>query len=180
MDEYEDYDDFEEWEGDADLINAKDWKGLLKLTEQRAKKNPDDLYDQQRYGEALIRNKKFKQVLDYITPYYQDYYEIKFGIDLIMDALIGLGKTEKDFKWFKEPIVLRLDQSTIDLCKKIITGKRNYVKLLDLYFLLMNNADYLAFKEQKLSDFLRKNVNDFICIGESNKYYDLRIKLKKS
>lgn len=102
-DECNDYDDFEEWEGDADLIDAEDWKGLLKLREQRAKNNPDDLYDQHGYGEALILNKKYQKALDYITPYYQDYHELEFGISIIMDALIGLGKTEKDFKWINQP-----------------------------------------------------------------------------
>ena len=97
-----------------------------------------------------------------------------------MDALIGLGKTEKDFKWIKEPRVLRLNQSTVDLCKNILKGKKNYTKLLDLYFLLMNKADYFAFKEQEFSDFLRSKDNDFTCIGDSTDYFDLKIKLKKS
>ena len=179
-DEYEDFDDFEEWEGDADLINEKNWKGLLKLREQRAKSNPDDLYDQQRYDEALVLNKKYHEAIDYLTPYYQFYHEVGFGISEIMGALIGLGKTEKDFKWINEPTVLRLDQSTIDLCRKILNGKKNYTKLLDLYFLLMNKADYFTFKEQEFSDFLRKKVNDFACIGKSNDFLDLRIKIKKS
>jgi hypothetical protein len=179
-DEYEDFDDFEDWEGDADLINKEDWKGLLKLREQKARSKPDDLYAQERYGEALILNQQYQQALDYITPYYQVYHELEFGIGRIMDALIGLGKTEKDFKWIKEPKVLRLDQSTIDLCKKILDNKKNYTELHDLYFLLMDKADYLTFKEQEISDFLRKKVNDFTCIGESNYYWDLRIKVKKA
>jgi hypothetical protein len=179
-DEFEDYDEFEEWEGDADLINEEDWKGLLKLREQRARSKPDDLCAQDRYGEALILNQLFQQALDYLTPYYQAYHEQEFGIDRIMDALIGLGKTEKDFHWIKMPRVLRLDQSTINLCKINLKGKRSFTKVLDLYFSLMYMADYLTFKEQEFSDFLRINVNDFICIGESNDYYNLSIKLKKS
>ena len=178
--EYEDYDDFEEWEGDADLINEEDWKGLLKLREQRARSKPDDLYAQDRYGEALILNQKYQQALDYIIPYYQVYHELKFGISRIMDALIGLGKTEKDFNWIKEPKVLRLDQTTINLCKIYLKGKKRFINVLDLYVSLMDVADYLTFKEQEFSDFLRKNVTDFICIGESTYYYDLSIKLKKS
>jgi hypothetical protein len=179
-DEHEDYDDFEEWEGDADLINEEDWEGLLKLREQRARSKPDDLYAQERYGEALILNQQYQQALDYITPYYQVYHELKFGIGQIMDALIGLGKTEKDFNWIKEPQVLRLDQTTIDLCKINLKGKKRFTKVLDLYFSLMFVADYLTFKEQEFSDFLRKNVADFIFIGEGTDYYDLSIKLKKS
>ena len=148
-DEYDEYDDFEEWEGDADLINEEDWKGLLKLSEQRAKSKPDDLYAQERYGEALILNQKYQQALDYIIPYYQVYHELKFGISRIMDALIGLGKTEKDFNWIKMPKVLRLDQSTINLCKTNLKGKRSFTTVLDLYFSLMHMADYLTFKEQE-------------------------------
>jgi hypothetical protein len=175
-----DYDDFEEWEGDADLINEKNWKGLLKLREQRARRKPDDLYAQERYGEALILNQQYQQALDYMTPYYKVYHELEFGIGQIMDALIGLGKTEKDFNWIKKPRVLRLDQSTINLCKINLKGKKRFTKVLDLYFSLMFAADYLTFKEQEFSDFLRKNVNDFTCIGESTDYYNLSIKLKKS
>ena len=179
-DEYDDYDDFEEWEGDADLIYEEDWKGLLKLREQKAKSKPDDLNAQDRYGEALILNQQYQEALDYITPYYQVYHELKFGIDKILDALIGLGKTEKDFDWIKEPKVLRLDQTTIDLCKNSLKGKKRFTKVIDLYFSLMYVADYLTFKEQEFSDFLRIKVNDFTCVGESNDYYNLSIKLKKT
>lgn len=179
-DKYEDLDGYEDWEGDANLINSEDWNGLLKLREQKAKSNPDDLYDQERYGGALVLNKKYSEAIDYLTPYYQIYYEDNFGISVIMDALIGLGKTEKDFKWINKPTILRLDQSTIDLCKNILTNKKGYTKLCDLYFLLMNNSDYITFKEQALSDFLREKVNDFTCTGKSNDFLDLRIKVKKN
>lgn len=179
-DEYDDYDDFEDWEGDADLINEEDWKGLLKLREQKARSKPDDLYAQERYGEALILNQQYQQALDYITPYYQVFHELEFGIGRIMDALIGLGKTEKDFNWIKEPKVLRLDQTTIDLCKINLKGKKRFTKVLDLYFSLMDVADYLTFEEQEFSDFLRKELNDFTCVGESDDYYDLSVKLKKT
>jgi len=35
-----------------------------------------------------------RQIIDFLTPYYQIYHEVEFGIHEIMDSLKGLGKTE--------------------------------------------------------------------------------------
>ena len=78
-----DYDDpfgVEDWEDDKILYEKEDWPNLLKLREERAKKNPTDLYAQQRFAEALNLNNRFEDTLDFITPYYQDNYEAGFGI----------------------------------------------------------------------------------------------------
>ena len=98
MNSENDYDDFEDWEDDANLFYKEDWIGLLQLRQERARSQPEDLYAQQRYGEALVLNRKFLEAIDFMTPFYQIYYEEGFGIHEIMDALTGLGKTEKDFK----------------------------------------------------------------------------------
>ena len=176
----DDFEDFEDWEDDANLIDKEDWKGLLQLREERARNQPEDLYAQQRYGEALVLNKKYREAIDFLTPYYQIYHEVGFGIHEIMDSLIGLGKTEKDFNWINKPKVLRLDKRTTDLCIKILKGLRKYTNILDLYYSLMNEVDYFTFKEQELSDFLVKDVTNFTFRGNSSEFWDLQIKIKKT
>jgi len=69
------YDDFEDWEDDANLFYKEDWKGLLQLREERARRHPEDLSAQQRYGEALILNKKYSEAIEFLTPLYQVYYD---------------------------------------------------------------------------------------------------------
>ncbi|MDB9874547.1 hypothetical protein OAC97_04755 [Flavobacteriaceae bacterium] len=56
-----DFDDkygIEDWEDDMILFEKEDWVGLLKLRERRAKKQPTDLYAQERLAEALNLNKR--------------------------------------------------------------------------------------------------------------------------
>lgn len=173
------YDDFEDWEDDANLFYKEDWIGLLQLRQERARSQPEDLYAQQRYGEALVLNRKYLEAIDFMTPFYQIYYDEGFGIHEIMDALIGLGKTEKDFNWIIEPKVLRLDKLTIDLCIKILKGRRKHTEIFDLYILLMNEAEYLTFNEDELSKFLLKDVDNFTFIGDKSRFWDLQIKIKK-
>ena len=150
------YNDFEDWEADANLINKEDWKGLLQLREEKARSHPEDLYAQQRYGEALVLIKKYSEAIDFLTPLYKVYYEVGFGIHEIMDALIGLGKTEKDFNWVTEPKIYRLNKQTLDLCIKTLKGERKLISVFNVYETFLFDADYIAFSEDDLAEFLLK------------------------
>jgi hypothetical protein len=180
MNSENDYDDFEDWEDDANLIDKEDWKGLLKLRLERARNQPEDLCAQDRYGEALVLNRKYLEAIEFLTPIYKKYYDEGFGINWIMDALIGLGKTENDYNWIMKPKVLRLDKLTIDLCIKVLKGRRKHTEIFDLYILLMNEADYLTFNEDELSKFLLKDVDNFTFMGDISRFWDLQIKIKKT
>jgi len=173
------YDDFEDWEPDADLINKEDWKGLLKLREEKAKRRPEDLSAQQRYGEALVLNKKYSEAIDFLAPLYKIYYKEGFGINDIMDALIGLGKTEKDFNWISNPKIYRLNKQTLDLCIKILRGKRKHVSIFNVYENFLLDSDYVAFSEDELAEFLLKYPEIFSFDGDISFPRFLTVKLKK-
>ena len=173
------YDDFEDWEDDANLIDKEDWKGLLQLREERARSSPEDLCAQQRYGEALVLNKKYSEAIDFLTPLYRIHYDEGFGIHEIMDALIGLGKTEKDFNWVTEPKVYRLNKQTLDLCIKTLKGKRKHLSIFNIYETFLYDADYIAFNEDNLSEFLLKYPEIFSFIGDRSFPQFLEVKLIK-
>lgn len=172
-------DDFEDWEADANLYDEEDWIGLLNLREERAKKQPSDLYAQERYAEALIFNKKYKEALDFLTPLYRKNYDSGFGICEILDALFRLGKNEDDFAWIEKPDVLKLDKNTLDFCLELLKGKRKHVSLFQLYSDLLMHADYLKFNEKELSEFLVNYTEVFDFIGDKTDFFDLKIKLNK-
>ena len=171
--------DFEEWEGDADLIDNDDWVGLLELRKQRAQKRPSDLYAQQGFAEALIFNKKYAEAIEFLKPLYSKHYDCGFGIQEILDALYGLGKTENDFNWIIKPNIFKLDKELVDKCIVLLKGKRKHVSAGTIYCDLIMQADYLKFEEEELSDFLLKNVSTFDFIGDKTYYFDLKFKLKR-
>ena len=161
-------------EYEFELIEKEDWKGLLLLKEKQLKNHPNDLYAIESYAEALILNKKFQNAIDFLMPYYKKYYEEGFGIHPIMDALIGLEKTENEFVWLKTPNILRLDSKTLNLCIKLLKGKRKPVNVSDLHSQLLDHSDYITFESDELSTFLLKNSKHFIFTGD----VFVKIKLK--
>lgn len=179
MDYYNDNAGLEDWEDDNILFEKEDWVRLLNLRHQRAKKQPSDLYAQQRYAEALILNKMYKEAIDFLNPLYQENHESGFGINEIIDALFGLGKTENDFAWIEKPTVLKLDKKTFDICVNFLKGKRKHISLLKVYEYLLFQADYLAFNEDKLSGFLVKDNKTFDFKGDKKIFWDIDIKLNK-
>ena len=170
--------DFEDWEADAFFLEKEDWPGLLKLRKDKAERYKDDLYAQQRLTEALILNEKFNEALDLITPLYLEYYELGFGIQEIIDALLGLGKSESDFKWIIEPKIARLNDKSLFLCTEFLRGKRKYRSIFDLYDLFLTQADYIMFNEEELTKFLIKQGELFDIKGDTNYYFDIEFKLR--
>ena len=146
--------DPESWEGYYELYEKEDWVGLLKLCEIEAKKHPSDLYAQQRYADALNLNKKYKEVLDFITPLYKDNHDVGFGISEIVDALYGLGKTKEDYDWINRPVILTLDSDTVYFCADFLKNRRRAVRITDLYQDLIMKTDYCKFNELELAELL--------------------------
>lgn len=176
--EYEEY-DFEEWEGDATLVDEEDWPGLVKLRKARAEKRPDDLYALQGYGEALVLNEKYKEAIEFLSPLYHKYYDLGFGVYEILDALYGLGKSEKDFEWIIQPKILKLDQNTLDLCVSYLKGKRKHRSVVEISGELIMLADYCAFDDDELSTFLMGHPSIFDIKGDKDFFFDVELKLKK-
>jgi hypothetical protein len=175
----EDTYDPESWEDYYWLYDKEDWVGLLKLSENDAKKHPADLYAQQRYAEALNLNKKYQDTINFITPLYEKNFESGFGIKEIIDALYGLGKTENNFKWIKRPTLLKLDSVTLDLCIKLLRPKRKLVSITDIYCDLILNADYCFFNESELGQFLVLQFDIFNIQRDNDFIMDSKIKLKR-
>lgn len=175
MDDY----GFEDWEGDALLFEDKDWPNLLILREDKLKKNPSDLYAQQRYAEALILNERFSDALDFITPVYNENYEFGFGVSEIIQALRGLGKSESDFDWIIEPKILKLDANLLSLCVDYLKSKRKRCSVTDIFCDLIMNGDYWDFNEEQLGRFLFENKDMFDIKLIDKSYYDMEIMLKK-
>ncbi|MCG6191497.1 hypothetical protein [Maribellus maritimus] len=171
--------DFESWESDYELYDKEDWVGLLKLRETDAKKHPSDLYAQQRYAEALTPNKKYKETLEIITPFYRENYEVGFGICEILDALYGLDKTEEDFNWVKKPIVLKLDSATVDFCVDLLRKRRRAVQVSEIYGDLIMKADYCKFNESELAKFLVRFSDVFDIQLDKNFIMDSKLKVKR-
>ncbi len=173
-----DNNDFEQWEGDYHLIEERDWDSLVKLRKQRAEKRPSDLFTQWSYGEALIFNQEFKKALEFLTtiynrdPYYPDI------IHSILDALYGLGKTENEFDWVENPVVLKLNDETKNLCKDFLKKKRKPISFLSLYEYLIIEFDYLKFQEKDLYEYLK--TDGFFEFSDNEKeFWDVDIKLLK-
>lgn len=171
--------DFEDWEADADHYNRKDYSGLLETQKARALKNPTDLHQQEKYAIALNLNKKYEETLKLLEPLYKKHYDCGFGINEIMKALLGLNKTEKDFKWIKKPLILRLDDKTLDLIKEFLKGKRKPFSISEIYQYLLVKANYLLFNEEELSYFLIKFVDVIDSIGNTSNFPNSKKKLNK-
>lgn len=179
MVDFDDTYDPESWEGDYELYEKEDWVGLLKLRETDAKKHPSDLYAQQRYAEALNLNKQYAKTLNFITPLYEDNYEVGFGISEIVDALYGLGKTKLDYKWIDKHVILTLDSDTVQFCAEILKHRKRAVRITDLYQDLIMKADYCKFNEPELAEFIVKFTDVFEVQLDKDFIMDSKLKIKK-
>jgi hypothetical protein len=171
--------DFEEWEADSNYIDKEDWKGLLELRSKRDFNKQSDLYAQQRYAEALILNKLFREAIDFLSPLYIKHHDVGFGIQEIIQGLYGLGKTEDDFPWISKPDIIKLDQNMIQRCMDFMTGKRKPTSVIDIYGHFLMNSDFMDFNEKTLGLFLHEKTNLFEIIGDKTEPYDLKFKLKR-
>ena len=177
--DFEDPYGLEDWEDDKILFEKEDWPNLLRLREETAKKDPSDLYAQQRFAEALNLNKRFAETLEFITPLYQDNYEVGFGIHEIIEALHGLGKSESDFNWIVKPKIIKLDSDTLRLCVEFLKPKRKPSSISDIYCDLIVQGDYYDFNEEQLAKFLLKNTDTIDIKTDSEYHWDMEIKLKR-
>lgn len=72
---------------------------------------------------------------------------------LMLDALFALGRTEADFAWTLEPVVVRLDPPTLDRLHEALLRNQGPVTLLDL-LLAATEEGYPAFTARELLDAL--------------------------
>ena len=171
--------DFDDLEDEVYFYDREDWVGLLELQKRRAEKDPTDLQLQEKYAIALNLNKKYDETLKLLEPLYRKNYKFSFGIGLIMEALLGLNKTEDNFNWIKKPIILKLDEETINLCVKFLKGKRKPRSISDIYVHFIVKSDFIYFDEESLAKYLSKFTNLFDLVEDPSDYWDMQVKLKK-
>jgi hypothetical protein len=170
---------FDDLENDASYAETKYLIGLEVIRKEIAIKNPDDLDAQLSYGDVLIFNKKYQEAIDFFYPLYKKNYEEGLEVGHIIDSLIGLGKTEKDFNWIIPPKICHLDTATLDLCTKILNDKKEAVTILDLFDeIFLYQSDHITFDEDEFSNFILQNNDNFILIGDRSNPLEMEIKTK--
>jgi len=142
-------DDFEEWETDYELREKEDWPGLVEYCKQRAERLPDDPYAQYYLGNAYVLNGEYDKALEFLSehhrrqPWNPDYHGV------ILDALYALGKTEDDFDWVQEPVILKMSTEILDACYEFLRSRRKPRSVNELYTRFVMEG-YLLFTEEDL------------------------------
>lgn len=153
FDENTDDDEYEDWEDDYELFSKRDYEGLKKLRQIMAKNNPEDIHAQWRLGEAYVLCKDHNKAIDYLEPLYRNNPDNDDIVHSILDALFALDKSERDFKWFSVPKILRLNKEVSDFCYNYLKGKRKARELDDVVCQLLVEG-YITFNEEELLNYL--------------------------
>ena len=95
----EDYDEFEDWEPYAQLIEKQDYPSLVRYCEKRAEQRSDDLYAQYNLGHAYVLNGEYKKAIEFMSDHHRKHPWIGDYQYVILDALFALGKDEDNFNW---------------------------------------------------------------------------------
>jgi hypothetical protein len=142
-------DDFESWEGYAQLYYDEDFPGLVKYCEAQLARRPADMFAYYDLGRAYVLNHQYQEAIDFTAECHrQEPDDVAFQ-HIILDALFALGKSEDDFPWLTVPTILRLDESLIDFYYEFLKPKRKPRSIADLYSEPQGRG-YLAFSYEEL------------------------------
>ncbi len=154
-----------------EFIDNEDYAGLLLFQRRRLAKRPADCYAQASVGKALNQNGRYSEAIEFLTPYYRDFPENGDFERYLLDALFGLGLTERDFDWVVEPVVWRISEEMLSCCYDYLRPKRKPRTILDLHTHFDLNG-YAAFSPEELhlaldadSRFLVSGVGFFAEVG---------------
>ena len=147
------FDDFEDWEPYAQLIEKQDYPGLVRYCKKRAEQRPDDLYARYNLGHAYVLNGEYGNAIEFMSVHHRKHPWIGDYQYVILDALFALGKDEGDFNWVEKPVVLRLSENILDACYEFLKPKRKPHSVTDLYVEFVMKG-YLLFTEEDLYDAL--------------------------
>ena len=149
-DDYDDdFDDFEDWEPYAELLEKKDYPGLVQYCEQRAIQRLDDLYAQFYLGDAYFLNGEYERAIKFMSEHHRKYPWNEDYQHVILDALYALGKNENDFDWVEKPVILRMSDDIVDSCHKFLKPKRKPRSITEIYLEFVPKG-YLLFTEEDL------------------------------
>ena len=150
LDKYEEQiDDFESWEPYAKLIEEEDYPNLVRYCKKRAEQFPDDLYAQYYLGDAFVLNGEYEKAIEFLSEHHRKHPWNKVYQHVILKALFALGKTENDFYWVEEPIILRMSEDVVDASFKFLRRKRRPRPVFAIYTEFVTEG-YLHFTEEDL------------------------------
>ena len=150
LDKYEEqFDDFESWEPYAKLVEKEDYSGLVRYCKKIAEQFPDDLYAQYYLGDAYVLNGEYDKAIEFLSEHHRKHPWNRDYQHVILNALFALGKTENDFYWVEEPIILRMSEDVVDACYKFLIVKRKPRPVFLIYTEFVTEG-YLHFTEEDL------------------------------
>ena len=167
-------DDFEEWETDYELREKEDWPGLVEYCKQRAERLPDDPYAQYYLGNAYVLNGEYDKALEFLSehhrrqPWNPDYHGV------ILDALYALGKTEDDFDWVQEPVILKMSTEILDACYEFLRSRRKPRSVNELYTRFVMEG-YLLFIEEDLLKALLEDGRFVVEDADAGLFAEVRV-----
>ena len=149
-DDYDDdFSDFEAWEVHAELLESEDYPALVDHCEREVARHPEDLYAQNRLGDAYVLNGQYEKTIETMGEVHRKFPDIKTFQNVILDALFAMGKTEDDYGWVRKPRVLRIGRAVLDDCHDYLRPKRKPRDVAELSLELMSKG-YLTFSAQEL------------------------------
>lgn len=94
--------------------------------------HPDEHTAWREVGRAHLWSGEPDRALEVLAPLHRVRPWDREVQHLMLDALFALGRSEADFPWTLEPVVLRLEPSTLEHLHEVLARNRGPVTLLDL------------------------------------------------
>lgn len=173
-----DYDDFEDWEVEAEMIDNGEWEKLVEYRRVQVKNHPDSPYDGWALGEALVLNKDYEEAISLLSALHKKHPDDPNTQHTLLDALIAVGKDENSVDWINKPVVIKLDKDILDCCYDYLQPKRKRITVDELYIDLICGEGYPMFSAEQFMRYLQSD-NRFTFTGDLDRYYDCYIGVRR-
>lgn len=168
--------EFEGWEIDYELREAKDYLGLIAHYKAVLEWQPGSAHGFKGLGEAYVLNNEPEKALKLLREPHRRYpgdWDLQY---VILDALFALGKDESDFDWVERiPVIHLKDSRTLDFCHAYLKPKRKPRLVDDLHCHLMVEG-YCAFTREELLQAVRKDERFVV---EEDGFWDWTIRARR-
>ena len=177
----EEFDDFEEWEDEAELFYAEDWEGLIKLRVQKVDKSPDDIDYLYLLGEAYVLGSEFEKAIKFLYPVYKRFPEHTGVQRTLLEALFKSGKDETAIEWINTPKIINLGKDEINFCYDFLKNKRKARDIHTIYYNYnyLYEFEYMNFNEQDLYEALKKDKR-FVIENDTGNWFDANVSVVKT